>query len=284
MEQGIIELRSDLQIFYRDVGEGDETVIIPLACWTENFDRLATGRRLIYYDPRGRGRSSAIAVDDASFDADLADLEAVQRNACNGRASFIGWSYFGGVVARYAMLHPERVRRVITIGGMPIRKRPWMEIVDKQAAERASRLDGSLLERMRRGPGPQQFDAFWEVFQATRLGRSPAKALPGHLRSVANEWPESFFPRVARAIESMGDWDWREDARRLDAPMLVIEGGADYAPEAGREWTEYAPDARVVMLEGVGHAPPLEDPERFFTIVDRFLGGEWPAEAEAARA
>ena len=284
MEQGIIEIRPDLQIFYRDVGEGEQTVIVPLASFTEDFDRLAVGRRMVYYDPRGRGRSSSIPLEEASFEADLADLEAVQRNAGGGKAILIGWSYYGGVVARYAMLHPERVRSAIMISGMPIRKQPWMEIIGQQESARAAEVDPALMARMQEGRGPEQFDAFWQIFQTTRMARPPARELPRYLRESPNEWPDSFLPRAARTIESMGDWDWREDARRLGAPMLVIEGARDYAPDAAREWAEYAPNARVIMLDGIGHAPMLEDPERFFGVVEHFLNGEWPAEAEAARA
>jgi pimeloyl-ACP methyl ester carboxylesterase len=280
MEQGIIEVRPDLQIFYRDVGEGEPPVVVPLACWTEDFDQLANKRRLLYYDPRGRGLSSAIAVDEASFDADLSDLAAVHANSGSEQIALIGWSYFGGLVARYAMLYPERVSRVITIGGLPIRRDPWMDMIEREAGERMAVVDPDLVRRMRESDGPEQFHAFWTVFEATRMGRPPVRPAPKRLADISNEWPENFFPRGQRIMQSLGDWDWREDARRLTMPLLVIGGSADVAPEAAPEWAEYAPNARVLMMDRVGHFPAFENPQLFFRIVDQFLRGEWPAEAE----
>jgi pimeloyl-ACP methyl ester carboxylesterase len=281
MEQGIIEVRPDLQIFYRDVGEGEPPVVVPLACWTEDFDQLANKRRMFYYDPRGRGLSSAIAVEEASFDADLSDLAAVHANSGSDQITLIGWSYFGGLVARYAMLHPESVSRVITIGGLPIRRNPWIDIIEREASDRMAAVDPDLVRQMREGNGPEQFHAFWKLFEATRMGRPPVRPAPNRLADISNEWPENFFPRGQRIMQSLGDWDWREDAKRLTPPLLVIEGSADVAPGAAREWAEYAPNARVLMMDRVGHFPAFEDPEGFFRAVDRFLSGEWPVEAEA---
>jgi pimeloyl-ACP methyl ester carboxylesterase len=283
MEQGIIEVTPDIQIFYRDVGEGEHVIIIPLASWADVFDRLATGRRVVSYDPRGRGRSTAIAPEAASFDADLADLEAVHRNATDGKATFIGWSYYGGLVARYAMLHPDRVRSVITISGLPIRRSPWMDVIEKQAAERMSRIDPALAARAHNGRGSDQFDASWEVFQKTRMGRRPSHELSRSLRACPNELPQSVLALAARAIQSMGDWDWRDDARRLKTPMLIIEGAADLAPDAAQEWAAYAKNAVLEILDGIGYAPQFEDPGRFFSIIEEFLERESRAGAETAR-
>jgi len=41
--------------------------------------------------------------------------------------------------------------------------------------------------------------------------------------------------------------------------------------EGGREWAALASNARLLELEGVGHAPFLEAPEAFFSAVDAFL-------------
>ena len=57
---GTITTDDGVRIFYRSVGSGQQTVIIPVAVWTSPyFDTLARRRRVIYYDPRGRGRSTS---------------------------------------------------------------------------------------------------------------------------------------------------------------------------------------------------------------------------------
>jgi pimeloyl-ACP methyl ester carboxylesterase len=36
------------------------------------------------------------------------------------------------------------------------------------------------------------------------------------------------------------------------------------------------PDARLIVIEGSGHFPPLERPDVFFPAVNEFLSGDWP--------
>jgi pimeloyl-ACP methyl ester carboxylesterase len=98
-----------------------------------------------------------------------------------------------------------------------------------------------------------------------------------------NERLERAFPFIAAAMRSMGDWDWRTDARAIDAPALVIDGAADILPhEACREWLAALPNARAIVMEGVGHFPSCEAPERFFGLLREFLVGDWPGSCTAS--
>jgi pimeloyl-ACP methyl ester carboxylesterase len=79
-------------------------------------------------------------------------------------------------------------------------------------------------------------------------------------------------------MASLGEWDWRASVRSLKAPVLVIHGSRDVLPlDGARGWATVPPDARLLLLEDTGHFPWLEAPERFFTAVDDFLKGRWPA-------
>ena len=73
-------------------------------------------------------------------------------------------------------------------------------------------------------------------------------------------------------MQTQGDWDWREDARRVTSPALYVFGTADIMPwEAAQEWTEYLPNGRVFKMDGVGHFPVLKSPDKFFAELVRFL-------------
>ncbi len=41
------------------------------------------------------------------------------------------------------------------------------------------------------------------------------------------------------------------------------------------------PNGRLLLLEGSGHFPYLDVPERFFAAAATFLQGRWPARAAA---
>ena len=88
-----LRLRVDdwIHLYVRVMGSGPP-VIVPLACWCEEYDVLASAHKLVLYDPRGRGRSSAVELDRVSFQADLKDLEQVQAALNLTPVALIGWS------------------------------------------------------------------------------------------------------------------------------------------------------------------------------------------------
>jgi len=88
--------------------------------------------------------------------------------------------------------------------------------------------------------------------------------------------PESLrnkIDNVDRFTEaSLGDWDWRPALHAVKAPALVIHGKLDFlSVESAREWAAALPNPRLLLLDGSGHFPYVEVPERFFTAVEAFL-------------
>jgi proline iminopeptidase len=70
--------------------------------------------------------------------------------------------------------------------------------------------------------------------------------------------------------------------RTVRAPTLIIHGSEDpLLVEFAREWAATLPNSRILVLEGIGHFPYVEAPDRFFPAVDRFLTGAWPGGAAA---
>ena len=76
--EGCVEAEEGVRLYSRTVGEG-EAVLIPLVCWMEELDVLAKGRRVIFYDPRNRGQSTAVESERISLQNDVRDLEEMRR-------------------------------------------------------------------------------------------------------------------------------------------------------------------------------------------------------------
>src|SRR6476661_2286755 len=110
--EGFVFVRRGLHLYYHVLGDGSETVLIPNANWlAELLQPLAEGRRLIFYDPRSRGRSSTVT------DARHLGLE---------RASLLGTSYHAAITALYALENPERVDRMMLVSPItPRRPGEW---------------------------------------------------------------------------------------------------------------------------------------------------------------
>jgi pimeloyl-ACP methyl ester carboxylesterase/DNA-binding CsgD family transcriptional regulator len=77
--------------------------------WVERLGQIST---MVRYDERGFGLSDW-EVDDFSFEARVADLEAVVDDAGLDRFALLGMAQGGQVAIAYAARHPERVSRLI---------------------------------------------------------------------------------------------------------------------------------------------------------------------------
>jgi 3-oxoadipate enol-lactonase len=60
----------------------------------------------------------------------------------------------------------------------------------------------------------------------------------------------------------------------VTAPTLIVVGELDQPDFAAmaRQMAERMPDARLQMMPGVAHLPPMEDPAAFSRLVLEFLG------------
>lgn len=83
--EGYIQVKNT-ELYYREIGKGqpmiilhggpdfDHTYLLP------DMDRLSDSFRLIYYDQRGRGKSTKnVQPEDVSLASDIEDLESIRK-------------------------------------------------------------------------------------------------------------------------------------------------------------------------------------------------------------
>lgn len=287
--EGFVTADDGTRLHYRILGDGLQDVVIPVGFYLEPFlDRLASpDRRLIFYDPRSRGRSDRVDPSRVSLDHQLSDLEALRRELGIERMALIGWSGLGMEMAVYAMRHPERVTRLVQVAPVPPRQTPHAEV---GYATRASRYDTAAVRRLAASREAGAFDddpaSYCRALNAVFL---PALVSdPSRLERLPdvcvheNEWPVNTGPLFEALLGSFGDWDWREELNGIDMPRLVIHGDEEAFPlEGSREWVRGHRNARLLVLPAARHFPFVDRPAAFFSAVNRFLDGEWPAEARA---
>jgi len=84
--------------------------------WRHFFKELASAHRLIRYDARGNGLSSW-GVSDFSLDRQVEDLEAVVDTLGLEQFPLLGLSQGCAKSIAFAARHPERVTKLILLGG-----------------------------------------------------------------------------------------------------------------------------------------------------------------------
>ena len=294
VSEGHLDVGGGVRLGYRIAGRGPDTLIVihggpgfTFDYLATDFDALAGRHALVFYDQRGTGRSTLVS-DSAALAAErfADDLEAIRRHLGLERVNLLGHSWGAGVVALYALKHPERLGRIVIVAGVPL----TMAGLEKSFGVMHAARDSAELARMEAAMAARQADptdgnacrayyALWfRPFFAdpASAGRSRGDICAGSAASMRNK-----MASVDRYVfASLGSYDWRPAMRTVRAPALIIHGTEDpLLLEFAREWAATLPDSRVLVLDGIGHFPYVEAPDRFFPAVDRFLGGEWPAGA-----
>lgn len=277
-----------IRLYYRVAGSGAQTIIAPFALYHgAALDRLARNRRIVTYDPRGRGRSDAVPLERLSLDFLLNDLDTVRQAVGADKVTLLGWSGGGMEGFAYALRHPGRVERIIQLAPVAARFDPYgMQMME----DRARRTDPAAAESLRARIAGGEFagDTAAQCRERARISNPAMLADPAHPPAVPdvcvhrNEHDDLIGPYFGRLFEFIDAYDYRERLAEVTVPRLVIHGAADNTPLAGnREWVAGQPNARILVIEGAGHWPHYERPEETLAAIEMFLDGRWPAGAQA---
>lgn len=227
--------------------------------WIAEFTR---GRRLLRYDQRGNGLSDW--QTSFSFNAYVADLEAVVDAAGLDRFDLLGISQGASVAVAYAVRHPERVRSLVLLGGFA---RGWATGTGGEEAARRQ----AMITLTREGWGLDN-PAFRQMFTSLFLpdGTPEAHRWFNDLQRLATSADNACAIQLAN-----GETDVRAQLARVGAPVLVAHCRNDaMVPfEAGRAMARAIPGARFLALEGRNHILLESDPgwPRFVAAVRAFL-------------
>ena len=288
VREGYAVTPDSVRLYYRVVGTGTETVLMNAANYHQlAFDALAMPhRRIVLYDIRGRGKTDSVPPSKmgiAEFDA--SDIDVIRKAVGAEQVALVGWS--GGALSmfRYAADHPDRVTHLVLLTPVGPRWDPWWEGMRKNAGAKAdTAANRALAARVKNGEFAKDeallcresakvdLKANWVV--TSRIHLAP------DVCDSPNEVPSRYRDFVPRLLAKLGHYDWRSDFAKVTARRLVIHGEFDNPPlEGSREWVAGVPNARLLVIQGVGHWPHYEKPEETLAAIRAFLDGGWPAGA-----
>jgi pimeloyl-ACP methyl ester carboxylesterase len=252
-----------LRLHVREWGRPDGPPILLIHAWSQNHlcwarqyeSALAGEFRLVAYDLRGHGMSEAPLepghYTDGALWAD--DVAAIMEQLRLDRPVLVGWSYGAFVIGDYLRAYgPDRVAAIAFVGG---------------AVKLGETAFGTLI-----GPG------FLDHFAGLTADDLPTniRAVPAFVRGLTAEplAPGDFeaalawnivVPARVRACLAARELDLDDVLRSLEVPLLVAHGRADsiVLPAMAEHVVAACPTAEASWYDGVGHAPHLEDPERF---------------------
>lgn len=280
IEEGFITTPDDVKLFYRKVGRGPVTMVVPLDFLLfDHVKQFADVATVITYDPRNRGRSSrpkkGVVIQD-----DVRDLETVRQHFRLETFVPAGFSYLGKMVAMYAAEHPQRIARLVQIAPLGNRRVELPPPGDfgapaevMKAFQESQKPDTTM--------APRDACVALANFLAYFMAGNPknAKRFDGSAAcQYENEWPVNLNPHFASLLKSAGGPLTEEQLKNVTAPVLTIHGTDDRqaAYEGGKAWARELPNARLVTVEGAAHAIWLDAPAMLWSSIRQFLRGEWP--------
>lgn len=267
----VLTLRDGGRLRYRDDGAGRPLLMIHGwgiggDSFSGQVSALPPGYRALVPDLRGHGRSSPLA-DGQGLMTLVEDLAELLRTLDLAGAVVIGWS-MGAMVAWALMQQPEasRVAALVSIDMVPrlLNDEQWR--FGLREGKSSAVYDGAAARMV----------ADWPAFTRVFVPRVVAQGREDERRELIDRLialserndPDS----MARLWLSMVDTDARGWLPRIAAPCLVAFGERSqlYSPAASRWVASALADARLVAFADSGHAPHLEQPERFSEEVAAF--------------
>ena len=240
----------------QELGAGPAVVMVhglligSLASWYFTAAaHLAQHHRVRVYDLRGHGRS---AHAETGYDTRTlaADLDAVTADLA-APFDLVGHSWGGLVAMRYAMEHPERVRRLAIVEA-PLPPSSALEMASFLASD--GQLPARLLDAL---PAPLR--------EAVASGRRQAERL---LASVQRLVLESSLLADVRAEPDLDD----AELARVHAPTLLLYGDRSACAPGGQRLARALPSARLTTLAG-GHYLHLDAREPLARALSDHLTG-----------
>lgn len=271
----------DRDIEYEVGGSGSPCILAPVSwgidytLWAHYLADLEEKLTMVYFNPRGIGRSSEItSPSDWSMDSIVSDMERLRKHLGFDRIAVMGHSAGGFAALKYAIRRSENLTALILVGTAANTdyEKDFDDLsrTDKRIAGIFEEMRKPLKEEMTKEELMKRnlllvFSLYFEDYQSHKREfeetLSDSRLSPDHLR---------YHQQV-----DLPRYDVLSELNKITCPVLMIAGRHDpiCPPEFSQVLDDSLPNSKTVVFEDSGHWPFIEEEERFIEIVFDFLEG-----------
>ena len=227
-----------------------------MSMWTQQLPAFGARRRVVRYDTRGHGASSA-PPGPYDFAGLVADVVAILDHLDIAQTDVIGLSLGGATALGLGLARPERVRKLVCCCARAIYPAPALQAWDQRIAQvAAGGVESVIEETLPRWFTPETLAARPELAaQARRMMATTSRA--GYIGCV-------------EALKSLAYFD---KLPSLHVETLFVAGERDggVPPQAMQETAATVPGAKFGIVPGAAHIANMENASAFDALVLAFL-------------
>lgn len=278
------------ETWYRIVGEEEEPGKLPLLLlhggpgaahdYLESLDAMAdTGRRVIYYDQLGCGRSAIPESKPEMWTVELyvEEVDVVREALGLHHIHLLGQSWGGMLGMEYALTRPAGLES-LTIASSPASMVQWVEEANRLRNELPPHVQEALLKHEAAGTyEEQEYTDAVQIFNDRHVCRvTPTPEYVQRTWAAIARSPEVYNtmngPSEFHVIGTLKNWNVIPRLGEITVPTLVTSGAYDEAtPLIARTVRDGIPGARWELFEESSHMPHVEEEARYMNILDSFL-------------
>lgn len=279
--EGILRVKDDVVLHFKVMGQGTPVLLLsggpgissdylfPIA------NEISKTNKAILLDQRGTGKSQLQVLDDSTINllAAINDIEALRTNLEIDKLIIVGHSWGGILSMAYAAQYTANVKALVLVssGGMTT------DSFDLLQANIQARLQPEDLETMKYWSEPSRMAA-----DAVRSANEIMKAsLPAYfynrdfMKMIEITTTEAFNAEVNHLMIGNlyeSKYDLRAHLKDFKQPVLIVQGRQDPVGEStAYENGSVLTNSTIEFIEECGHFAWVEQPEKFFTIINKFL-------------
>jgi pimeloyl-ACP methyl ester carboxylesterase len=264
------------EFWYLDSGDGPAILFIHGLTgshrnWAHLVGKLDADHRVLAPDLFGHGASEKL-MGDYSLGAHAATLRDLLDRLDIEQVILVGHSFGGGIAMQFCYLFPERVERLVLVssGGLGRSVSPLLRAATVPGA-------GLVLPLIASGWVRRRVEAAGRVLTSRGWrARSDTTEIWRGFTSLADaDSRRAFLATTRGVIDPGGQTVSAHDhlPMGIGVPTLVVWGTRDRMIPAWHATTAHQviADSRVVLFEGAGHFPHLDQPERFAQLLSDFI-------------
>src|SRR5699024_1310765 len=246
---------NDTTLYYEEKGEGEALILLHGLTSThmmlkQEMEYFKDNFRVIAPDARGHGKSEK--PSSHTLNDHIEDVISLMDSLGIEEANLIGMSMGTYVAQGVAIRVPDRIKKMILVSGNTHSKGENEGLL----AEHRGKIGHLSFEE-------QMGELAEHIFYNLEKVGKWLNSIPGGLTPEQQEIE-------AKALD---DFDFRPDLKNVTDETLLISGKHDglNPPHEGKEIADLIPGARFVEFKNSGHAPGIEETEKYMNLVSDFL-------------